>query len=173
MGLRGIFCMCAGLWHIILSSFGFSVSLFFFFFVRLSEYLGRSEGWTWLLGMFSAALSALGIYFCQSCAQALSCLFWVKHEFHNSLERRQLDKGNRRTSDHLDGEQQADRKQEREMRKERAVYKELKNRKIIRTRTMKYRKTAQCLYKRQTGLKSLAMESRRVMLCFTGAAKTM
>lgn len=64
--------------------------------------------------MFSAALSALGIYFCQSCAQALSCLFWVKHEFCNSLERRQLDKGNRRSSDRLDGEQQADRKQERE-----------------------------------------------------------
>lgn len=37
--------------------------------------------------MFSAVLRALGGHFCRSCAQTLSCIFWVKHDFCNSLER--------------------------------------------------------------------------------------
>lgn len=54
--------------------------------------------------MLSAVLSALEVYFCLSCAQTLSCIFWGKHDFRNSLEHRQLGKGNRGSSDQLDGE---------------------------------------------------------------------
>lgn len=39
-----------------------------------------------MLVMFSAVLSALGVHFCLSCAQTLSCISWVKHDFCNSLE---------------------------------------------------------------------------------------
>lgn len=73
-GFGGDFLYALRLWHIILSSSGLTV-FFSPFFVLLCEYLGRSESWTWLLGMFSAVLSALGVYLCRSCAQTLSCIF--------------------------------------------------------------------------------------------------
>lgn len=43
-GLWGDFLYALRLWHIILSSSGFTV--FLFFFVLLCEYLSRSESWT-------------------------------------------------------------------------------------------------------------------------------
>lgn len=74
---------------------------------------------------------ALGVYFCLSWAETLSYVFRVKHDFCNFLERRQLDKGDRRSSDQPDGEER-----EEEMQMER-VGESSKADKMARTRAIK------------------------------------
>ena len=127
--------------HIILSSSGFTGIYFFyflFFVLLLSEYLGRSEGWTRLLGMFSAVLSALGVYLLpELCPRHSPVSFRVRHDFCNSLEHRQLDKGkHRRSSDQLDGDGE-ERERERERERKEGLGAAQSQKKMTRTQAIK------------------------------------
>lgn len=112
--------------------------------------------------MFSAILSALGVYFCLSCA--MSCIFWVKHDFCNSLEHtagwKKEELGPARW--------RGGRPDRGRHAKGRNVLDVAQKQKNDEDTGSKIEKTAQHLDKRKKGLKCVAMKRRRVMLLYKG-----